>query len=142
MPFFDFTSAAPKKSIFLQTQFKLAQIREPLFWHYAVCKWFECNKQNISVWPKHVFSKWEGWGGNVYFELSLYEKKSELIIFLIIAYVRGKAPWKVNLNGNSDDWNLIFNAADRMGQWEIKIKNRVLINTQCDLFDFDLNITN
>ena len=33
------------------------------------------------VWPNHVFSKWKGRGVNVYFEQSLYEKKSELIIF-------------------------------------------------------------
>ena len=48
---------------FTNTQFKLSQRREPLFW------------------PKHVFSKWERWGGNVYFGHSLYKEKSELIIF-------------------------------------------------------------
>ena len=37
---------------------------------------------------------------------------------------------------------LIFNAADRMGQWSIKIWNRVLVYTRGDLLDFDLNITN
>ena len=43
-------------------------------------------------------------GENVYLEHSLYEKKSELIIFFpMIAYVRGKAPLKVNLNGISND---------------------------------------
>ena len=35
-----------------------------------------------------------------------------------------------------------FDAADRMDQWAIKIWNWVLVNARCDLFDFDLNITN
>ena len=48
-----------------------------------------------------MFSKWKERVGNVYFEQSLYEKKSKLVIFfLIIAYVKGKAPQKVNLNGS------------------------------------------
>ena len=79
--FWFYIGSSKEINFFTNTQFKLSQRREPLFWHYAVYKWFECNKQNISVWPKHVFSKWEGWGGNVYFGHSLYEKKSELIIF-------------------------------------------------------------
>ena len=123
MSFFNFTSAAPKKLIFLQIHSLNLRKEENLCFDNIlfVNDWSVINKIS-PVSPNHVFSKWKGRGGNVYFEQSLYEKKSELIIFfLIIAYVRGKAPWKVNLNGNSDDWNLIFNAADRMGQWEIKI---------------------
>ena len=30
---------------FLNTQLKLAQKREPLFWQYTVCKWFKCNNK-------------------------------------------------------------------------------------------------
>ena len=29
------------------------------------------------VWPSHVFSKWKGRGGSVYFEQSLYEEKPD-----------------------------------------------------------------
>ena len=59
--FFYFTSATPKKLLFLtNTQLKLAQRKEPLFWQYTVCKWLKNNKQNIAVWPYQVSSKWEG----------------------------------------------------------------------------------
>ena len=82
VPFFNFYIDSSKEIFFFaNTQLKLAQRREPYFWHYTVCKWFKCNKQNIPFWPNSVFSKWERGGGNVYFEESLYEKKSELIIF-------------------------------------------------------------
>ena len=46
MPFCDFTLTAPNKYIFfLNTQLKLAQKRDPLFWQYTVCKLFKCNNK-------------------------------------------------------------------------------------------------
>ena len=74
MPFFDFTSAAQKKLFSLQIHSLNLRKEENLCFDNVINK--------ISpVWPNHVFSKWKGRGGNVYFEQSLYEKKSELIIF-------------------------------------------------------------
>ena len=89
--FFNFTLAAPNFFFFFtNTQRKEENLcfDNILF----VNDWSVINKIS-PVSPNHVFSKWKGRGGNVYFEQSLYEKKSELIIFfLIIAYVKGKAP--------------------------------------------------
>ena len=51
-----------------------------------------------------MFSKWEERGGNVHFEHSLYEKKVPIdYFFLMISGVKGKAPWKVNLNDIRND---------------------------------------
>ena len=79
MPFFDFTSAAPKKLKFLQIH-NLNLRKENLCFNNILFV-NDSSVKTIPVWPNHVFSKWKGRGGNVYFEQSLYEKKSELIIF-------------------------------------------------------------
>ena len=34
-----------RNHFFFNTQLKLAQKREPLFWQYTVCKWFKCNNK-------------------------------------------------------------------------------------------------
>ena len=82
MPFFDFYIDSSKEIIFfLQIHSLNLHKEENLTFDICNCKWFKCNKQNIPFWPNSVFSKWEGGGGNVDFEHSLYEKKSELIIF-------------------------------------------------------------
>ena len=64
--FFYFTSATPKKlSFFTNTQLKLAQRREPLFWQYTVCKWLKCNKQikislsDLTKCPQSGRGRWE-----------------------------------------------------------------------------------
>ena len=83
VPFFNFTSAVPKRLFFLKIHSLDLRKEENLTFDIILFVNYSSviNKISLSDPTVHVFSKWEERGGNVHFEHSLYEKKSELIIF-------------------------------------------------------------
>ena len=97
----------------LNTQLKLAQKREPLFWQYTVCKWFKCNNK-ISLFDLFMCSQ----GG-----------KGEVGMFVLSIHCMKKSPTSKNMilrKGKKIHERWIY-----MGVWTIEMRqaNKLISRT-------------
>ena len=70
-----------RNHFFFNTQLKLAQKREPLFWQYTVCKWFKCNNK-ISLFDLIMCSQ---------------SGKGEVGMFVLSVHCMKKSPTSKNM---------------------------------------------